>query len=421
MTIWSFWLPAALMVGVVSALAILGLLRGARLAGPEDAANDQTAPRPRAMRIYADQLREIERDLARGLVDTQEAERLRTEIARRLLDADRARRPAPQPAPRAMRLVAVALVALAMGFAGVIYWREGALLYPDLPLAERHAQAAEMRQNRPVQAELEARWRADPQRREAEVDDEYRALLDQLRGALETRPDDLQGHLLLARNEANLGHHDRAAAAQERVIALLGERAGLAEHVFLAEQMILAGGGVVSPEAETVIETILRLDPANGPARYYTGLMFAQTGRPDLTFRLWRSLLEDSRPEAPWVPHIRATIEELAVIAGVRYTLPPMEAQGARGPSDAQIAAAMELDEEERAAMIGAMVEGLSMRLGTQGGPAGDWARLIAALGVMGQTERARAIWGEARVVFADEPDQLRVIDEAGRPLGFGE
>ncbi|MFN3953509.1 MAG: c-type cytochrome biogenesis protein CcmI [Pararhodobacter sp.] len=428
MTIWTFWLPAALMAAVVAALAILGLLRGAALtctaqdhAGSDAAEAGTGAARPRAMRIYADQLREIERDLARGLVDTAEAERLRNEIAHRLLDADRRRRPALTQAPPAMRALAVALVALSIVLAGVLYWREGAPLYPDLPLAERHAQAAQMRQERPSQAELETAWMADPQRATLEADDEFIALIERLRAALQDRPDDLQGHVLLARNEANLGNHERAAVAQRRVLTLLGARAGPAEHVFLAEQMILAAGGVVSPEAEAVIETILRADPANGPARYYTGLMFAQTGRPDLTFRLWRSLLEDSRPEAPWVGHIRATIEDLAVLAGVRYTLPPLAAQGARGPSDSEIAAAMELDEAERAAMIGAMVEGLSARLGTQGGNAGEWARLIAALGVLGQTERARAIWAEARLVFADEPDQLRVIDDAARPLGFGE
>jgi cytochrome c-type biogenesis protein CcmH len=65
-----------------------------------------------------------------------------------------------------------------------------------------------------------------------------------------------------------------------------------------------------------------------------------------------------------------------------------------------QAAEAMSAD--DRQAMIQGMVEGLATRLATEGGPPEDWARLIAALGVLGQTERARAILSEARTVFPD-------------------
>jgi cytochrome c-type biogenesis protein CcmH len=102
----------------------------------------------------------------------------------------------------------------------------------------------------------------------------------------------------------------------------------------------------------------------------------------------------------------------------VRYTLPPPDAAGARGPSAADMQAAMELDPEERAAMIGGMVEGLSARLAASGGPAEDWARLIAALGVLGEHDRARAIWAEAQRLFADQPDGLARIEAAARGAG---
>ncbi|MBE0552895.1 MAG: c-type cytochrome biogenesis protein CcmI, partial [Rhodobacteraceae bacterium] len=39
--------------------------------------------------VYRDQLAEVERDLARGTLAADEAQRLRTEVARRLLEADR--------------------------------------------------------------------------------------------------------------------------------------------------------------------------------------------------------------------------------------------------------------------------------------------------------------------------------------------
>ena len=40
--------------------------------------------------VYRDQLREVDRDVTRGVLTQTEAERLRTEIGRKILDADRA-------------------------------------------------------------------------------------------------------------------------------------------------------------------------------------------------------------------------------------------------------------------------------------------------------------------------------------------
>jgi cytochrome c-type biogenesis protein CcmH len=418
MDFWLFLLPAVLMALVVAGLIALGFLRGAQVRA---AAGDDQAPK-REIQVYAAQLREIERDLARGTVSAEEAGRLRTEIARRLLEADRTERTAIGLAPRSMRGLGLALIPLTLVLAGLVYWQAGAPGYSDMPLAQRHAEAAEQRAARASQAELQAQWEASPQRPPAaQSDAEFDALMDRLREVLVDRPLDIEGHRLLARNEANIGNFAAAATAQARVVELEGADVALADQVLLAEFMVLAAGGVVSPEAERVLERILRRDPTNGLARYYTGLMFAQTGRPDLTFRLWRGLLDDSRPDAPWVPQLRNALPDLAQIAGVRYTLPPPDATGARGPSSEDMQAAMELDPEERAQMIGGMVDGLSARLASSGGPAEDWARLILALGVLEERERARAIWAEAQRLFADEPEGLAQIEAAARGAGVAQ
>jgi cytochrome c-type biogenesis protein CcmH len=318
-----------------------------------------------------------------------------------------------------MRWVVLAGVLAAPLLAAAIYGTAGQYAYEDMPLALRYEAAQEARAERPSQTDLEIAWSRDPNRPvPPEVEPRYLELMQQLRAALENRPDDAQGHRLLATNEANLGNHSAAAAAWVRVIEIQGADAPVTDLVQLAENMILATGGIVSAEAEVVIERILQRDPRNGTARYYLGLMFAQTGRPDLTFRLWRGLLEDSQQTDPWVPAIRRTIEELSEIAGVRYTLPPLEAIGARGPSAADMAAAADMAEEERQQMIGGMVEGLASRLANQGGTPEEWARLIGALGTLGQLDRARAILGEARTVFADNADALALINAAGERLG---
>ncbi len=403
-----FWTIAVLMAAIVAAPLAFALLRRR---SQQAAASD--------MAIYRDQLADIERDLARGILEPREAERLRTEISRRLLDAGRKARAAGQDSARASPLLAGAVALTLVAGSLALYRMIGAPGYPDLPLHQRLAEAEELRKNRISQAEAEARLPVSVPAPGAAP--EHLELLERLRKALESRPDDLQGHVLLARNEAAIGNFVAAARAQERVLAIMGDSAGAEDWADLADILVLAAGGYVSPEAESAIGRALELDPRNGVARYYLGLMLAQTGRPDLAFRTWQALLEDSAPDAPWVAPVRARIEPLAREAGIRYSLPPLPGAGApmRGPSQADIAAAQDMSAEERRAMIRSMVEGLAERLATEGGPASDWARLITALGVLGETERAAGIWSEAQQVFAASPEALARLRQAAEGAGL--
>jgi len=105
---------------------------------------------------------------------------------------------------------------------------------------------------------------------------------------------------------------------------------------------------------------------------------------------------------------LRQELPGVAQQAGVRFDLPER-----RGPSAEDIAAASEMTAEDRGAMIRQMVNGLSERLANEGGPASDWARLITALGVLGEAERARAIAGEALTVFAADDTSLTLLRTA--------
>ena len=76
-----FWIvTAGLTLSVVSVLS--GALMGAR--------RDARAPAAYDLDVYRDQLKEVERDLARGVVSESDAERARTEVSRRILQADAA-------------------------------------------------------------------------------------------------------------------------------------------------------------------------------------------------------------------------------------------------------------------------------------------------------------------------------------------
>jgi cytochrome c-type biogenesis protein CcmH len=404
-----FWIIVALLALGVSAGIARAMLRGG--AGAAAAEYD--------IAVYRDQLDEVERDLARGVITEETAERIRLEVSRRILDADRTRgasqaRPAPALATWTLAgLIALTLVGGSLG----LYWRLGAPGYGDLPLQARLEQSREMRESRPAQAAAESQAAALLPTAPA-VDPQYVALVDRLRASLADRPDDLQGLMLLAQNEAALGNFQAAHEAQGRRLQVLGDQASGADWADYADLLILAAGGYVSPEAERALSEALARDPQNGAARYYSGLLFAQTDRPDLAFQIWRDLLQASTPQDLWVPAIRSQIEDAAARAGIRFELAPPEGRPL-GPSQEQVEAAGDMTPEERRDMIRSMVDGLSDRLATEGGTPAEWARLIGALGVLGEIGQAQGIWEEGRTVFADNPDALAMMAEAAGRAGL--
>jgi cytochrome c-type biogenesis protein CcmH len=233
--------------------------------------------------------------------------------------------------------------------------------------------------------------------------------------------------VLLARSEAALGNYAAAYDAQRRLIELKGESATAGDYADLADMLVLAAGGYVSPEAEKVLDEVMARDPQNGVGRYYGGLMMAQTGRPDTAFRLWDRLLRNSPADAPWVAPIRDQIGDLALAAGVNdYQLPdaaPAQPQSPAlaGPTAGDVEAASELSDTDRQQMIEGMVDRLGERLATQGGSPEEWSRLLGALGVLGRTDQADEIWREAQTIFADNPQALDTVRQGAARAGVAE
>ncbi|WP_171099879.1 c-type cytochrome biogenesis protein CcmI [Ruegeria sp. HKCCD7255] len=404
----TFWILIFFIAAVVSGFLGFVLLRG-RSQGEPAAAYD--------LRVYREQLACVDRDLARGVIGDEDAERVRTEISRRILAADaqmQGEHSGTGPSRAVTVITLVSVGAFLIAGAMLMYRQMGAVGFPDMPLAERIALATEFHANRPSQTAAEA---AAPPAQPSALTEEYQTLLTQLRDAVGQRRDDLQGHILLAQHETNVGNFKAGYEAQTRVIELSGDAASAQNYADLAEMMILAAGGYVSPEAEQALAQALERNPDLGPARYYMGQMLAQTGRPDLAYRLWVDIVRTSPADAPWVQAIRAQLDELAFRAGV-FNAPNLS-PSAPGPTQADVEAAAEMTPEERQEMIRGMVNNLSDRLATEGGSPQDWARLIAALGVLGEAGRAIAIRDEAETVFADDPEALRLIEEAALRAGI--
>ncbi|NIZ10662.1 c-type cytochrome biogenesis protein CcmI [Pseudooceanicola sp. HF7] len=410
-----FWIVSIALALMVTAFLAQALIGRAPVAETPAAAFD--------MKIYRDQLAEVDRDLARGTLAESEAARLRTEISRRLLAADTEARSEPEstgkgPA-RALGLLGAALV-LVLGVATYVWLGQPGAA--DLPRADRIASARSLLDNRPDQEAAEAQVGGPiSYPPDQPVSEDFQTLMTQLRSAVEKRSEDEQGFRLLARNEAALGNFKDAYTAQARVLEIAGTRATAQDFADYADMMILSAGGLVSAEAADALQTALHADPTNGTATYYSGLLMAQTGRHDIAFRLWNNLLHSSPDTAPWVAPIRAQLPQVAMLAGEsRFELPPAAGMTAPmpGPSAEDMDAAGEMTAQERQDMVRGMVDGLAARLASDGGDAREWARLISALGVLGETDRARAIYQEALTTFEGKGDDLAMIQRAAESAG---
>jgi len=315
------------------------------------------------------------------------------------------------------RALVLAAIGLAMVGALGLYRVLGAPGYPDLPIATRIALIEAARADRPGQAEAEA---AQPNTTRVDENPRRAAMVAELRATVDADPDATEELGLLAIEEARLGNFIAARIAQERLIAALGGEANAGQYMDLAEIQFLAAGGYVSPETETLLQQVLRRAPGNGGAQYYTGLMFAQQGRPDLAYRIWRALLADSEPGDLWIGPIRTQIEAVAALAGKPVSIEDLAQppdQDLPGPTAAEIAAATAQGSGAGDTQLETMAAGLAERLANLGGPPQDWAQLILAYLTLEQPGSARSVYDQALIVFAGSDVALALIRDAGAGL----
>lgn len=340
--------------------------------------------------VYRDQLDEIRRDQAAGLIGDSEAAAAQVEVSRRLIaaaDAEAAVPPAASAAAVTRRRRAIAVVALVVLPAGAIalYLAVGSPMLPGQPLASR--EPAERQTIAQMVAQVEAH--------------------------LAKNPDEGRGWEVVAPIYLRMGRYEDAVKARRLALKLNGETAE--RYAGLGEALTAAANGIVTAEALAAFKAAVALDDEHLKARFFLGLAAEQDGRAAEAIAIWRALLDGAPADAPWAEFIRS--ELVRVGAG-----PGGGAGGGRdkGPSEDQIAAAKDLSPEQRVAIIKGMVERLAERLGKDGSDIEGWLRLVRSYMVLGERERALAAAGDARRALAAEPDKLKRIDELVKGLGLG-
>ena len=329
--------------------------------------------------VYKDQLSEIDRDLAAGLIAAPEAEAARVEIGRRLLAAADDQRGLPVAASVRWRRTAALIALIGLPIVSVaLYLPLGSPRLGDFPLAERMQQPAAHQSLDNLVAQVEAH--------------------------LEKNPTDGRGWNVLAPVLTRLGRYDDAVRAYRNSITYNGDSAE--RRADLGEALTGAAGGVVTADAKTEFERAVVLDPDETKAQYFLGLSAEQDGRKSEAAAIWNALLAKSPPDAPWRPLVQAAV---ARVGGV--TAPALP--------DSTMAAAKDMSDADRNAMIHGMVDRLATRLKQNGDDVEGWLRLVRAYMVLGERDKAKSALTDARQAVANDAERLRQLNEGLKNLGL--
>ena len=384
-----FWVIAA----VMTAVATLALLRPVVRAR----SNASDAPELHDMEVYRDQLSEVDRDVADGLVDPVQAEVAKTEISRRLLGAARkseAADPAGGPAGnRGLRRVAVIVMAIFLPVAALTAYLE--LGNPGLP-----------------QLPLSARLQADPQANDIAM------LISRAEQHLAENPDDGRGWDVLGPIYLRTGRYEESAAAYRKAISFLGPSP--ARLSTLGEALFSASGGIVTEEANLAFQTARELDSSDPKPQFFLAVAMAQAGKTDEARAALNGMLATAPADAPWIPAVQ---NQLAALQPNTGTL-PLSGAGSAAPANptmADIEAAQNMSPEDRQAMIGSMIESLEAKLAENPGNAAGWLRLVRSHVVTGNRDRAQASLDRAFAAFVPGSAESRQLSALAQELGLTE
>jgi cytochrome c-type biogenesis protein CcmH len=329
--------------------------------------------------VYRDQLTEIDRDVATGLINPPEAAAARVEISRRLLAAvDNQPETTSRSSVKLRRVAAViALIGLPLVAVG-LYYPLGSPELPDSPLAQRS--------------------------RTPGATQSLDKLVAQVEQHLEAEPADGRGWTILAPVLARLGRMDDAVHAFRNSITYSGENA--TRRADLGEALVAAAGGIVTGEAKAEFERAVALNADEVKANYFLGLAAEQDGHAAEAAAIWRAMLAKAPPDAPWRPLIQSAL--------VRVGSTPAPAL-----SNDAMTAAKDMSETDRSAMIRSMVERLATRLHQNGDDVEGWLRLVRAYMVMGDADKAKAASSDARQALAKDPGRLQQLNDGLKNLGL--
>ncbi len=240
--------------------------------------------------VYRDQLKELDREVARGTVAEGEAATARLELQRRLLGADDHGKTETAGAKKPLLAIGTALLIALI--AGGIYVEVGSPALPDDPYAARQAERDQLAQRQAQMAQI-------------------KAMVAKLADEMKQHPDDADGWLRLGRSYAVLGQADDAAAAFAQAEKLKPND----PDVLMAEaQGLMAGHSLAEPMPEAVVGLLNRIQamvPDEPAVMWYLGLHAAQQGDFATARADWQKVQAKMPPDSDEAKTIGAALEAI--------------------------------------------------------------------------------------------------------------
>lgn len=366
-----FWILVALLTAAVAAVLLLPLLRR-----PSASANDAGHD----VEVYRDQLEELKRDEATGLIGAAEAELARAEVARRLIAASKAEAREKARTSGRNRLAQAFVIVLLPAIGLCLYLATGRPDLPAQPLAERLANPG----------------------------NDINILIARAENHLARNPDDGAGWDLLAPIYYRSSRMEDSANAYAQAIRLLGESPERLDGY--AEALIALADGVVTADARKPLEASLKLKPDNPRTRYYLALALEQEGRKPEARAAFEALAKDSPADAAWLPLVNKHIVALGE-GGATPTL--------GNPTVDDVAAAQDLSTGDRQQMIAGMVESLAAKLQENPNNFEGWMRIIRSYVVLDQRPKAEAALQTALKTFPADSENGKQLLALARDLSI--
>ncbi|MBB4241447.1 cytochrome c-type biogenesis protein CcmH [Rhizobium tropici] len=366
----------AVLTAVVGAVLLYPLLRGAKEA--EDRRSGEAE-------VYRDQLGELERDLAGGLISAQEAGYARAEIGRRLIAAAKDEKTAAKsPAHGSYRLAQAFIIVLLPAVGLCLYLVNGD---PGLPA-------------QPLEARLE------------KPGNDLAISIVKIEQHLAKNPDDAKGWEVLAPIYFKTNRVGDAELAYRNVIRLLGPNA--ARLGDLGEVLVVKANGIVTAEARGVLQQSLALDAANPRTLFYLALALEQEGKAADAKTAFEALAKQSPPDAPWL----AVVDQHIVKNGGQ----PMVSANDKAPGNPtaeDVAAANALSSGDRQQMIRGMVDSLDAKLKEDPKNFEGWMRLIRSYAVLNDRERAADALKRGLAAFPADGGEGQQLLALAKELGL--
>jgi len=252
---------------------------------------------------------------------------------------------------------------------------------------------------------------------------------------LAKNPQDAKAWELIAPLYAQIRQWDKAGkalsnAAQQADISVT-DRSDMM--LYAAQAYYNHAGGTHSPDSLAAIETALQLDPNNIRAVFLDHFMRAENAEPHTAITIWDDFITrfedvDSQVENQIVMQAKQIRQALLKTGGVdRSTQTPLpqeapilnEVPALGHPDQSDIAAAAEMSQDDRTAMVAGMVASLAAKLEKNPQNLPGWERLIRSYTVLDDKEAARTAYSTALETFTEDNTAQNRLSALSQELGL--